>query len=61
MTLWVIGLRIKHFFKGIKSPQTQITIEWTKAHQKEEEYEKKHFKFVPITQEELVIRWFTPT
>lgn len=46
-------MRIKHFLKGIKPPQTQITIEGTKAHEKEEEYEKEHFEFVPISQEEL--------
>jgi len=46
-------MRIKHFLKGIKPPQTKITIEGTKAHEKEEEYEKEHFEFVPISQEEL--------
>lgn len=46
-------MRIKHFLKGMKPPQTEITIEGTKAHEKEEEYEKEHFKFVPISQEEL--------
>lgn len=46
-------IRIKHFLKGIKPPQTQITIEGTKAHEAEELYEKEHFEFVPITQEEL--------
>jgi len=46
-------MRIKQFLKGIKPPQTQITIEGTKAHEAEEEYEKEHFEFVPITQEEL--------
>ena len=46
-------MRIKHFLKGIKPPQTEITIEGTKAHEKEEEYEKEHFEFVPISQEEL--------
>ena len=45
-------MRIKHFLKGIKPPQTEITIEGTKAHEKEEEYEKEHFEFVPISQEE---------
>jgi len=46
-------MRIKLFLKGIKPPQTQITIEGTKAHEAEEEYEKEHFEFVPITQKEL--------
>jgi hypothetical protein len=46
-------LRIKHFLKGIKPPQTNITIEGTKSHEKEAEYEKEHFKFVPVSQEEL--------
>jgi hypothetical protein len=46
-------LRIKHFLRGIKPPQTNITIEGTKSHEKEAEYEKEHFKFVPVSQEEL--------
>jgi len=46
-------MRIKHFLKGIKPPQTEITIEGTKAHEKEAEYEKEHFEFVPISKEEL--------
>ena len=45
--------KIKHFLKGIKPPQTEITIAGTKAHEEEEKYEKEHFKFVPITKEEL--------
>lgn len=45
--------RIKHFLKGIKPPQTTVTIDGTKSHEKEAEYEKEHFTFVPITQEEL--------
>ena len=45
--------KIKHFLKGIKPPQTEITIDGTKAHQEEEEYEKEHFEFVPISKEEL--------
>jgi hypothetical protein len=35
--------KIKHFLKGIKPPQTEITIAGTKAHEKEEEYEKRPF------------------
>jgi hypothetical protein len=45
--------KIKHFLKGIRPPQTKITIDGTKAHEEEEEYEKEHFKFVPISEEEL--------
>ena len=45
--------KIKHFLKGIKPPQTKITIEGTESHEKEIEYEKEHFEFVPLTQEEL--------
>ena len=45
--------KIKHYLRGIKPPQTNITIEGTKAHEKEIEYEKEHFKFVPITAEEI--------
>ena len=33
-------LRIKHYLQGIKPPQTQITIDGTKSHEKEEVYEK---------------------
>ncbi len=39
--------------KGIKPPQTQVTIEGTKSHEQEAEYEREHFKFVPLTQKEL--------
>lgn len=46
-------LRIKHFLKGIKPPDTKITIEGTESHEKEVEFEKEHFEFVPISQEEL--------
>jgi hypothetical protein len=35
--------RIKHFLKGMKAPQTKMTIEGTKSHEKEIEYEKEHF------------------
>jgi hypothetical protein len=46
-------LRIKHYLKGIKPPQTQITIDGTKSHEKEEVYEKEHFTFEPVTEEGL--------
>lgn len=46
-------IRIKHFLEGIKAPDTEITIEGTKSHEKEEDYEKEHFEFVPISEEEL--------
>lgn len=45
--------RIKHFLKGIRPPQTKVTVEGTKSHEKEVEYEREHFEFVPLTQEEL--------
>lgn len=45
--------KIKHFLKGVRPPQTEITMAGTKAHKDEEEYEKEHFEFVPITEEEL--------
>ncbi len=45
--------KIKHLLRGIKPPQTNITIEGTKSHEKEVEYEKEHFKFVPVTSEEV--------
>ena len=40
--------RIKYLLKGIKPPQTESTIAGTKAHVKEEAYEKE-FCFVPIS------------
>ena len=45
--------RIKHFLKGLKPPQTKVTIEGTKLHEKEVEHEREHFEFIPITQKEL--------
>lgn len=39
--------------KGVKPPQTNITIDGTKSHEEEVESEKEHFEFVPISQEEL--------
>jgi len=45
--------RIKHFLKGMKAPQTKVTIEGTESHDKEVEYEREHFTFVPISQDEL--------
>ncbi len=46
-------LRIKHYLKGIKPPQTQITIDGIKSHEKEEVYEKEHFTFEPVSEEGL--------
>ena len=46
-------VRVKHFLRGIKPPQTKITIDGTKSHEKEEVYEKEHFKFEPVTVEAL--------
>jgi|SRR5208283_141623 hypothetical protein len=45
--------KAKHFLKGIRPPQTKITIEGTKAHEKQEQYEREHFELVPINKEEL--------
>jgi hypothetical protein len=45
--------KIKHFLAGIKPPQTEITIEGTKAHERQEQYEKEHFELVPVSKEEL--------
>jgi hypothetical protein len=39
--------------KGIKPPPTEATIEGAKAHQRQEQFEKEHFKLVPVTIEEL--------
>jgi hypothetical protein len=45
--------KIRHFLKGVRPPQTKVTIEGTKSHEKEAEYEREHFKFIPLTQDEL--------
>jgi hypothetical protein len=41
-------IRIKHYLRGIKPPETQITIDGVKSHEKEEIYEKEHFTFEPV-------------
>lgn len=45
--------KIKHFLKGIRPPQTRVTIEGTKSHEKEVAYERANFEFAPLTQKEL--------
>ena len=45
--------KIKHFLKGVRPPQTKVTLEGTESHEKEVEFEKEHFIFVPLTQKEL--------
>lgn len=45
--------KVGFFLKGIRPPPTQATIEGTIGHEKEELYEKEHFKFEPVTTEEL--------
>ena len=45
--------KIKNLLKGIKPPQTNVMIEGTKSHKKEAEYEKDHFRFVILSQQEL--------
>jgi hypothetical protein len=45
---------IAHSLKGIKPEVTQVTMDGTKSHEKEETYEKEHFTFKPVTPEELV-------
>ena len=47
-------LRINHYLKGIKPPQTKITIDGAIMHEKEAIYEKEHFKFEPVTPETLL-------
>jgi hypothetical protein len=44
---------VTHSLKGIKPPETQVTIDGSKSHEKEEQYEKEHFTFKPVTVEEL--------
>jgi hypothetical protein len=46
-------VRVKHFLKGIKPPQTKITLDGIKSHEAEEAYEREHFKFEPVTKEAL--------
>lgn len=46
-------IRIKYYLKSIKPPETQITIDGVKSHEKEEVYEKEHFTFEPVTSEQL--------
>jgi hypothetical protein len=45
--------KIKHLLKGIKLPQTKVTLEGTEAHEKEVAFEKEHFTFVPINPNQL--------
>jgi hypothetical protein len=39
--------------KGIKPPPTKATIEGSKAHLRQEQFEKEHFEMSPVTSEEL--------
>ncbi len=45
--------KIPFYMEGIKVPPSPETIRGTSAHKQEEESEKGHFKFVPITRTEL--------
>jgi hypothetical protein len=45
--------RIKHFLEGMKAPETKVTLEGTEFHKKEVDYEREHFEFVTLSQEEL--------
>ena len=45
--------KIPFHMEGIKAPPSPETIRGTNAHKQEEEFEKEHFKFVPITHTEL--------
>ena len=45
--------KIPFYIEGIKAPQSLETLLGTASHEEEEEYEKEHFEFVPITEEEL--------
>lgn len=47
-------LRINYHLKGIKPPQTKITIDGANMHEMEKLYEKEHFKFETVTQEALL-------
>jgi hypothetical protein len=46
-------VRVKHFLKGLKPPQTKIILDGIKSHEKEEVFEREHFKFEPVTKEAL--------
>ncbi len=39
--------------QGVKPPATEATVEGSKAHERQEQYEREHFELVPITSEEL--------
>lgn len=45
--------KIKNILKGMQQPQTKATLEGTRSHEKEVEYEKAHFEFIPLSQKEL--------
>lgn len=45
--------KIPFYIEGIKAPPSIETLQGTVSHEQEEEYEKEHFEFVPITEEEL--------
>jgi len=45
--------KIPFYIEGIKAPPSLETLKGTVSHEEEEEYEKEHFEFVPITEEEL--------
>lgn len=45
--------KIPIFIKGIKAPQTQATIDGSKAHKSEEEYEKEHVELVEVTEQQI--------
>jgi hypothetical protein len=39
--------------EGVKAPPTKATIEGSKAHERQEQFEREHFELVPITRDEL--------
>jgi len=45
--------KIPFYLEGIKAPPSKETLLGTQAHEEEEEFEKQHFEFKPISAEEL--------
>ncbi len=52
-TMGYCEINVKFFLEGIKPPERQVVIDGTKSHEKEEVFEKEHFKFEPVTEEGL--------
>lgn len=45
--------KIPFYIKGIKAPPSKETIQGSKSHSAEEQYEEEHVEFVPVTEEQM--------